>query len=244
MASKVKKSRKELLHDPDEFMVLSGRLLNFLRSYQQQALYALLGIFLILATVAVMRFVSNNNEDKASRIWSEIKTNYQSVLQNQTSAKTDAGTAGAEAALAAVEADFTQLIDKYGDKQSGKLARLNYAQLCLAAGKADLALPHFKTSLAALGEDPAWREITLSGLAHALVQTGEHAQAAARFEDLLASEGSVLKADALFQLGWLYGQIQESEKARQAYERLLADYPDSRYAELVRDQIGQLKMGS
>jgi tetratricopeptide (TPR) repeat protein len=240
MASKVKKSRKELLHDPDEFMVLSGRLVNFLRSYQRQALYALLGIFLILATVAVMRFVSNSNEDKASRIWAEIKTTYQSVLQNET----DAGTAGAEAALAAVEADFTQLIDKYGDKHSGKLARLNYAQLCLAAGKADLARPHFITSLAALGDDPAWREITLSGLAHALVQTGEHAQAAARFEELLASEGSVLKADALFQLGWLYGQSQESEKARQAYERLLADYPDSIYAELVRDQIGQLKMGS
>ena len=239
MATKVKKSRKELLHDPDEFMVLSGRLMNFLRTYQQQVLFAVLGIFLILATVAVVRFVSSRNEDKASRMWAEVKTTYQSVLQNQA---TGAGTAAAEAALASVDADFNQLIDQYGSKPSGRLARLNYAQLCLAAGKADLALPHFKACLTALGDDPAWREVVLSGLAHALVQSGQHAQAAARFEELLSGEGTVFKAEALFQLGWLYDKTGESEKSRKAYERLLADYPDSTYAELVRDQVGQPKM--
>jgi tetratricopeptide (TPR) repeat protein len=239
MASKVKKSRKELLHEPDEFLVLSQRLVNFLRTYQQQALYIGLGIFLILATVAVVRLVSDRSEDKASRLWANIKTHYGSVLQEK-----DSGTAGAKAALAAVEADFIQLIDKYGSKPSGKLARLNYAQLCLAAGKAEAAKAQFMASLKALGDDPAWREVTLSGLAHALAQTGEYAKAAERFEELLASEGNVLKADALFQLGWLYAKTGDSDNGRQAYERLLADYPDSTSAELARDQIGQLKTGS
>jgi tetratricopeptide (TPR) repeat protein len=239
MAIKVKKSRKELLQEPDEFMVLSGRLMNFLRTYQQQVLFAVLGIFLILTTLAVVRFVSSRNEDKASRMWAEVKTTYQSVLQNQA---TGAGTAATEAALAAVDADFNQLIDQFGSKPSGRLARLNYAQLCLAAGKADLALPHFKACFTALGDDPAWREVVLSGLAHALVQTGQHAQAAARFEELLSGEGTVFKAEALFQLGWLYDKTGESEKSRKAYERLMADYPDSTYTELVRDQVSQPKM--
>lgn len=239
MASKVKKSRKELLHEPDEFMVLSVRLVNFLRTYQQQVLYTVLGIFLILITAAVVRFISSRNEDKASRMWAEIKTTYASELRSEEAV---AATAGDEAALSAVDADFNQLIDKYGSKPSGRLARLNYAQLCLAAGKADVALSHFEACLAALGDDSAWREVVLSGLAHALVQTGQHAQAAARFEELLSGEGTVFKAEALFQLGWLYDKTGESEKGRQAYERLLADYPDSTYAELVRDRVGQTKM--
>jgi tetratricopeptide (TPR) repeat protein len=239
MVNKVKKSRKELLHEPDEFMVFSGRLVNFLRTYQQQMLYTVLGIFLILATVAVVRFVSSRNEDKASRMWAQIKTSYASALQSEAA---DAGTAGAAAALSAVDADFNQLINKYGNKPSGRLARLNYAQLCLAVGKADVALPHFKASFAALGDDPAWRDVALSGLAHALSQIGQYDQAADRFEELLSGEGTAFKAEALFQLGWLYEKTGESEKGRQAYERLLADYPDSTYADLVRDQAGQPKM--
>jgi len=211
---------------------------RFLRSNQQQMLYAVLGIFLILATAAVVRFVSNSNEDKASRMWAEVKTKYQAALEGNTTT-----TAGTEAALAAVEADFTRLIDKYGSKQAGKLARLNYAQLCLSAGKADVALPHFKAVVKALGDDPAWREVVLSGLAHALVQTGEHGPAAARFEEIVAGGASVLKVEALFQLGWLYGKTGENEKGKKAYEQLIADYPDSNYAELVRDQLVHAKMG-
>jgi hypothetical protein len=238
MIDKVKKSRKELLHEPDEFMVLSGRLLTFLRTYQQQVLYAALGILLILATVAVLRFVSSSNEDKASRLWSQIKSSYQAALEDKAD---DPG--GAEAAaLAAVEADFTNLFDKYGSKQAGKLARLNYAQLSLAAGKADAALPHFEAAATAFSDDPAWGDLALAGLAHALAQTGAHAQAVARFEEIVAEGMGAFTAEALFQLGWLYTKTGENEKGRKAYERLVADYPDSSYVELVGEQVARDKV--
>lgn len=227
MTSKVKKSRKELLHEPDEFLVLSARLLRLLRTYQQQVLYGVLGIFLILATVAVVRFVSSSNEDKASRMWAQAKATYQSVLQEKD----------AEQALAAVEAPYAELFDKYGSKQTGKLAHLNYGQICLGAGKADAALPHFEAALKAFGDDPAWRELSLAGLAHALMQTGKHAQAAARFEEIVAGGASVLKAEALFQLGWLYGQTGDSEKGKSAYQRLVEDYPDSNFAQVAREKL-------
>jgi hypothetical protein len=227
MSSKVKKSRKELLHEPDEFLVLSARLLKLLRTYQQQALFVVVGIFAILATVAVVRFVASSNEDKASRMWAEVKATYQSVLQEKD----------AEQALAAVEAPYAELFDKYGSKQTGKLARLNYGQICLAAGKADAALPHFEAALKAFGDDPAWRELALAGLAHALAQTGKHAEAAARFEEIVASGASVLKAEALYQLGWLYVQAGDSEKGKSAHQRLVEDYPNSSYTQIVREKL-------
>lgn len=227
MTSKVKKSRKELLHEPDEFLVLSVRLLKLLRTYQQQVLFVVVGIFLILVTVAVVRFVSSSNEDKASRMWAEVKATYQSVRQEKD----------AQQALAAVEAPYAELFEKYGSKQTGKLARLNYGQICLAAGKADLALPHFEAALKAFGDDPAWRKLALSGLAHSLAQTGKHAQAAARFEEILAGGASVLKAEALFQLGWLYGQTGDSEKGKSAYQRLVDDFPESGFAQVAREKL-------
>jgi hypothetical protein len=238
----VKKSRKELLHEPDEFMVLSGRLLRFLRTYQQQALYVALGILLLLATVAVLRFVADSNEDKASRMWAQTKASYQAALQEKAANPAVAEPAEVEAALTAVEGDFATLFDKYGGKQAGKLARLNYAQLCMAAGKADAALPHFEAMVAAFGNNTAWRDVALSGLAHALAQTGAHAQAAARFEEIVAGGGSAFKAEALFQLGWLYAETGEDEKGRKAYERLVDDYPDSSYAELVGEKVARAKV--
>ncbi|MDJ0782085.1 MAG: tetratricopeptide repeat protein [Desulfosarcinaceae bacterium] len=238
MASKVKKSRKELLHEPDEFMVLTGRLVSFLRSYQQQVLYGVLAIILLLGSIAVIRFVADRNEDKAAHMWAKIKTAHQSALQ------TSAGDpAGPQTALAAVDADFKQLIETYGSKRTGKLARLHYAQLCLSAGRAEAALPHFKASLKAFGDDPAWRDVVLAGLGHALAQTGDHEQSVARFEEIVAGEAGAMTAEALFQLGWLYAKTGAREKGREAYERLVTDFPDSAYTELARDQI-RVKMDS
>ena len=235
MASKGKISRKELVHEPDEFMVLTGRVVTFLRTYQQQMIYAVLGIFLILGTAAIVRFVSNSNEEKASRMWAQVKAGYQAALQENSAE-------GVGKARAAVDADYLTLIDEYGGKQAGKLARLNYAQLCLTAGKAEAALPHFQASVKALGDDPAWRTVILSGLAHALAQTGDYGQAAERFEAIVSGGESKLKAEALFQLGWLYEKTGDSAKGSKAYKRLVADYPDSSYAELVRDRIARKKM--
>ena len=50
MAKKRKKTRKELLREPDEFMTISGKLIGFAVDHKNQLAYAL-GIIVILALI-------------------------------------------------------------------------------------------------------------------------------------------------------------------------------------------------
>ena len=81
--------------------------------------------------------------------------------------------------------------------------------------------------------------MALSGLAYALAQTGAHDKAAERFGEIVAGREGMLKAEALFQQGWLYAKAGETDKGQKAYEQLLADFPDSAYADQVRDLLGR-----
>ena len=50
MAKKIKKTRKELLKEPDEFITISGKLIGFMVAYKNQLTYAL-GIIVALALI-------------------------------------------------------------------------------------------------------------------------------------------------------------------------------------------------
>ena len=50
MAKKRKKTRKELLREPDEFMTISGKLIGFAIDHKKQLTYAL-GIIVVLALI-------------------------------------------------------------------------------------------------------------------------------------------------------------------------------------------------
>ena len=51
MAKKRKKTRKELLKEPDEFMTLSGKLIKFAVEHKKQLTY---GLGIILALVVII----------------------------------------------------------------------------------------------------------------------------------------------------------------------------------------------
>ena len=66
MAKKRKKTRKELLKEPDEFLTLTGRVIEFAVDHKNQLIYGL-GIVLALAIIlSGIRFFSIRAENKAA----------------------------------------------------------------------------------------------------------------------------------------------------------------------------------
>ena len=227
MAKKRKKTRKELLKEPDEFMTLSGKLIGFAVDHKNQLTYAL-GIIVALALIiSGFRFLSIRSENKASALLDQSITKYENVKDDEKPAET----------YDRVSADFQLILDKYGNKQSGKIARLTYANICYQTGKYDQAIELYKRSLKDFENHAAIHNQVTGSLGYAYAQKKDYTSAVGYFEQLSSAPDSIMKGEALYHLGWLYDKLGQTEKSKDAYNKILSDHQDFIYIDLVKEKM-------
>ncbi|MCP4622511.1 MAG: tetratricopeptide repeat protein [bacterium] len=227
MAKKHKKTRKELLKEPDEFMTLSGKLIGFAVDHKNQLTYTF-GIIVALALIiSGYRFFSIRSENKASALLDQSIAKYEKVKDDEKPAEP----------YDRVSADFQLILDKYGSKQSGKIARLTYANICYQTGKYDQAIELYKRSLLDFEKQPAIHNQVTGSLGYAHEQKQDYASAVGYFEQLLSAPESIIKGEALYHLGWLYDKLGQTEKSKDAYNKILSDHQDFIYIDLVKEKM-------
>jgi tetratricopeptide (TPR) repeat protein len=227
MAKKQKKTRKELLKEPDEFMTLSGKLIGFAVTYKTQLTYGL-GIILALAIVfSGIRFFSIRAENKGAALLEGSLIEYNSLRTDKTPA----------AVYDAVSGGFQDILQKYGGKNSGKIARLIYANICYDAGKYEQAINLYNTSLKDFEAHPMIHSQILSSLGYAYEQQKQYSAAVGYFEKISASPEQIQRGEALFHLGRLYNKLGQPGKSKEAYQKILSDHPDFIYIDIVKEQI-------
>ena len=227
MAKKVKKTRKELLKEPDEFITLTGKLIRFATDHKTKLTYGL-GIILALAIIiSGMRFFSIRAENKASALLEQSMTEYSNLQANKKP----------EEVYAEVSGSFQTILKKYGTKSNGKLARLIYANICYDAGNYQQAIDLYNTSLNDFANHPMILHQVLSSLGYAYEQKQDYATAVSYFEKISAAPEQILRDEALFHLGRLYNKLGQPEKSKEAYNKLVSDYPDFIYIDLVKEKV-------
>ena len=227
MAKKYKKTRKELLKEPDEFITLSGKLIGFAVAHKNQLIYGL-GIIVSLALIfSGIRFFSIRSENKAAALLNQSLAKYESVKDDTKLL----------VAYERVSNDFQSILDKYGSKKSGKIARLTYANICYDAGKYEQAIELYKTALQDFESRPLIHNQILSNLGYAWEQLKDYATAVSYFEKLSSAPEAAISADALFHLGWLYEKLEQPEKSKASYNKILSDHQDFIYIDLVKERM-------
>jgi len=225
--AKTAATRKQLLKEPDQFITFSGKLIAFGRSNLKTILIVVGSLLALLLTVAVTGQISDRNEYRASELVEKAVAKYSAAI-----ADTDAN-----AAYDRVQTDFNDLFDQYGSKSAGKIARIIYGDISYRAGDADTAIAMYTRALDDFGQTPALKGILLSGLGQAYVLQEKYPEAIRYYEMLSADDEKTMKSGALFNLAWLYDATGEQEKSTAMYEQLLAEFPDTMYADLVKEKI-------
>jgi tetratricopeptide (TPR) repeat protein len=227
MAKKRKKTRKELLREPDEFMTISGKLIGFAVDHKNQLTYAL-GIIVVLALIiSGYRFFSIRAENNASALLDKSLTKYDSIKAEKQP----------DEVYEEVSADFQVILDKYKGKESAKIARLIYANICYNAGKYKQAIELFKTALTDFAKYPMIRHQILSNLGYAYEQEEDYSTAVGYFEKISSAPEPLMRDEALYHLGRLYDKLGENEKSREAYNKILTDHQDFIYIDLVKERM-------
>jgi tetratricopeptide (TPR) repeat protein len=224
--AKKKVTRKQLLKEPDEFITITGQLIAWAKENTKALGIGATLFFAIIIAVSIYAFVNGRRATAANMMFGQALEKYQ----------TEAGEKGGLAAFSAVSGDFDTLIDSYGGQPAGKLGRLFYGHMGAMAEDHDKAIAYYQRALNDFGDDPALRNIIHNGLGAAYQQKGDYPKAIAHFQKVADGPDSVLKDAALFNLGKLFGQLGKTEESRQAYQRLMDDFPNSPYANIAREK--------
>jgi len=230
MATK-KKTRKQLLKEPDEFITFTGKAITFVTGYQKQISYMLCAIVAIVLIFFGYRFFAQRAETKAFTRLGQTQSKYDTL--KKTSSET--------AAYSQVSEAFQSIIKKYGGNAGGKLARVIYANISFDAQQYEKAIALYKQSLNDFKDDKLVYNMILSNLGHAYQRVEDEQNAAAYFEKAASATNSPIREDALFNLGLMYEKLGEATKSQKTLEEILNNHPDSIYFDVVEEELNTLK---
>ena len=226
-----KKTRKQLLKEPDEFITFTGKAITFVSGYQNQIFYALAAIVAIALVFFGYRFFAQRAESKAFSILGQTQSKYETLK----------GTSSAGEAYSQVSEAFQNIIKKYGDNAGGKLARVIYANICYDAAQYDKAIALYKQSLNDFKDDKMVYYLILNSLGYAYQQVDDAQNAVTYFEKAASATDSQISEEALFNLGLIYEKLGASDKSQQALQKILNDHPSSIYYNMVEEKLATLK---
>lgn len=227
MAAAKKKTRKELLKEPDEFITLTSRMLAWTARYKNEITSAVLGVVVLAAAVSGYAFYSNRQEAAAASLLGQALAK----LEGLSAAKPK------DQAVREVSDDFRHIYNDYSSRANGSIARLLYANLCYEIGDYQKAADLYKDSLPRFVNQPLIHLQILKSLGYTYEALKDAETAVRYFEQAQADGEPSLQDDVLFHLGELYARLGQKEKSAEAFRRILREHPDSIYANLVRQKV-------
>jgi tetratricopeptide (TPR) repeat protein len=230
MAAK-KKTRKQLLKEPDEFITFTSKAIAFVTEYQKQISYVICTIVAFALIFFGYRFFQQRAETKAFTLLGQTQAKYDTLKEKSSET----------AAYRQVTEAFQSIIKKYGGNAAGKFARLIYANISYDAAQYEKAISLYKQSLSDFKDDKFVYDMILNNLGYAYQRVEDGQNAASYFEKAASATDSPIREDALFNLGLMYEESGEDAKGRKMLQEILNDYPNSIYFEMVEEELNTLK---
>ena len=228
MANKrISRSRKRELETPDEFITFTGKLLQTAAQNRQKIIGAgcVLAVFILI--IAGFRYYSIQTERKAFEL-------LQAGLDKINTMNEDND---AEKLRAEIKTDFETVVNKYSGKKAGKIARVLLADMASDAGDYDSAISLYSRSLKDFDKDPFYSALIFRGLAHTCELNGDNEGAKKYMETVKAKPDVGFKDEMLYNLGRMASKSDRHDKKTEYFQEILASYPDSVYADMVKEKV-------
>ncbi len=220
------KNQEAPLPQPDKIEVYAKRILEFVKANQTAIVVAVSAVVLAAVVVSGVIYFQKRAEEKAQALLGTALSQAEAAAQSGEGA----------ARFAEIKPKFEEVINKYGSTAAGKAALVKYADLCYQTGDYDKAVEMYKKALDAY-DDGEIKSFILNGLAYAYESKDAYEEAATYFNRIVTNKSAVMKDQALFNLGRIYGKMGKPEKQREVYDRIISDYPDSMYYQLAREKL-------
>lgn len=140
----------------------------------------------------------------------------------------------------AAEAEFLQVVESYGRSDQADMARLYLARIALGRGQTDEARSALVDLRDKHGDDIIGSVATLD-LIDLRVASGQGAEIAGELEAMVTGQNPALPPDAaLSKLGEIFVAEGDVERARNYFERLIEEFPESPYLAGAQQRLAEL----
>jgi len=137
--------------------------------------------------------------------------------------------------------DLKKVVEDYSGYASARCALVDLGSLSYQLGRYDQAVRAYQSFLQDLRpEEEIFRPLVLDSLAHAFECQDQFRQAADHWEKILTLPGTLLKQEAYLSLGRVYEAQGLKDKAVQAYQELVARFPNSFNLPLAEAKLAEL----
>lgn len=167
--------------------------------------------------------------------WSSSRIDHASYLLHQAVTELEDGTDAAGA-----EEKLNEVIKRYGRSEQADMAKIYLARLELGRDNVDAARP-LLVEVADRRAGDAVGRVAVIDLIHLQISAGEASEVAPQLEAMVSGEDPRLPRDvALYELGELYVDGDDVERARSYYQRLVDEFPESPYRAQASQRLSEL----
>ena len=141
---------------------------------------------------------------------------------------------------AAAEAQLLEVVEHYGRTDQADMARLYLARIHFDRGETEAARD-LLVGLAERHRDDAIGRLATLDLVHLRIAAGQATEVASELEAMVVGANPRLPRDvALYELGKLYVAEQKPDQAREYFQKLVDEFPESPYLGQARQRLQEL----
>lgn len=225
--NEVSLSRKKELEQPDEVTENLRKLFDFMLKYKVQIGIGIGAFFILIVGIVTIRYFSQLSERHASYLLDQSMEKYSRMQTEKKPAEI----------CDLMQTDLQKIINEHSGTVAANFAVLQLANVYYSAGRYDDAVAYYNKAMDVLAGQPLFVNLIQMGLGLSFEAKGENDKAAAYFEKIITDPGSLMKDQALFNAGRIYGKIGKADKRREVYEKIVSDYRDSLYAEIAGEYV-------
>ena len=231
MAKKKRVTRKQLLKEPDEFLTFSARAIQFVANNQRAALGVVIGVVVVALSFAGFRYFSRLSERKAHAMFEQGRLYYSAEISGDKTAP----------AKGKAAEQFEKVIKKFPSTNAARFSLLLYADMSYHRGDYQKAIELYQKALDAFSGEGAIQKLIWNGLAHAYEAKKDYKSAAEYFQKITDAQDEFMKTDAYYNLGRMMEALYHPEKALEAYNKVVENYPGSTGFRIAKEKVLRLK---
>ncbi len=228
-----KKITKKRLREPDEFVSYTERAFLFITHHVKPIVVGVIIVLTLALSVFLYQKWERGKEGEAYRKFSSAQYLYQMVSSPYRE--------GSLSEYKNVLEKFAEVIAKFPNTSSGKIALLYQGNIHLQLGEFEEAIKSYQTFLRKVGKEKLYRIFALEGLGYSYEGKKDYEKALQSYQKIVEEGESFQLGNAYLNMGLCYEKLGKNKEALESYKASLKVSQKSVMADEVLRKISILE---
>ena len=226
---KGKKITKKKLREPDEFITLTERTINFISLHGKSIAAGGVLFLVIILVIFLFQMGERKKEEEAARAFGAASEMYErGIAQAREGPAQD---------YKEVLVKFSEIVAKFPRTSFGKLSLIYEGNIYLKQGEYDEAAKTYSTFLEKAGKERLYRYFAWDGLGHAYEGKKDYGKALEAYQKILEGGEGYQLAETRLNMGYCYDKLGKGKEALENFQAFLTLSPKSQLANVILRKV-------